>query len=389
MSSARDIDNLLHQFLKIGPNGCCVSINRGEETIYENYVGYADNAKTRPLGPENIFRLYSMTKVVAALCGLIQYERGAFLLSDPISDYLPEYKEMKVQVRREDGSWELVKSKQPILMRHAFSMGVGMLAHDGSPTDETHKAVHERLGGPKACNKYDHLTEIRALAEVPMLWEPGTHWQYGQGLDLMAAVVEVTSGMKLGDFMKKEIFEPLGMKDTAYRLSGDMGERLVDCALGSDVPPGLSDFLIRGEDRCLQPDAVYECAATGLVSTLRDYTRLAKMLSNGGRLGNVRIVGRKSIDLMRRNQLTDTQLGEFRTTYLNGYGYGLGVRTMMDPAMGGSNGSVGEFGWTGLLGTWVSVDPEENTSIVYMHQSFPNQEEYAHLRMRAAANGLF
>ena len=103
----------------------------------------------------------------------------------------------------------------------------------------------------------------------------------------------------------------------------------------------------------------------------------------------MQIVGRKSIDLMRRNQLTETQLGEFRTTYLNGYGYGLGVRTMMDPAMGGSNGSVGEFGWTGLLGTWVSVDPEEKTSIVYMHQSFPNHEEYAHLRMRAVANGLF
>ncbi len=389
MSTAKDVDNLLRHFLEIGPNGCCVSINRGEETIYENYVGFADNAKTRPLGPENVFRLYSMTKVVAALCGLIQYERGAFLLSDPISDYLPEYREMKVQVRREDGSWELVPSKQPILMRHAFSMGVGMLAHDGSPTDETNRAVHERLGGPKSCNKYDHLTEIRALAEVPMLWEPGTHWQYGQGLDLMAAVVEVTSGMKLGDFMKKEIFEPLGMKDTAYRLSGDMESRMTDCALGSDVSPAFASFFIQGEDRCLQPDAIYECAATGLVSTLPDYTKLAKMLACGGRLGDVQIVGRKSIDLMRRNQLTETQLDEFRTTYLNGYGYGLGVRTMMDPAMGGSNGSVGEFGWTGLLGTWVSIDPEENTSIVYMHQSFPNHEDYAHLRMRAVANGLF
>ncbi len=389
MSTYRDIDRLLEHFLTLGPNGACVTINKGEDTIYENYLGFADNEKTRPLGPDSVFRLYSMTKVVAALCGLIQYERGAFLLSDPISDYLPEYKDMKVQVHREDGGWDLVESRQPILMRHAFSMGVGMLAHDGSPTDETHQAVHQRLGGPKTCNKYDHLTEIRALSEVPMLWEPGTHWQYGQGLDLMAAVVEVTSGMKLGDFMRREIFEPLGMNDTGYRLRGDMGERLVDCALGSDVPPGVAAMFIHGEDRCLQPDAVYECAATGLVSTLRDYTKLAKLLANGGRLGDVQLVGRKSIDLMRRNQLTETQLREFRTTYLNGYGYGLGVRTMMDPAMGGSNGSVGEFGWTGLLGTWVSVDPEENTSIVYMHQSFPNHEEYAHLRLRAVANGLF
>ena len=390
MSTAHDIDRLLRHFLEIGPaKGCCVSVSRGEETLYENYAGFADLAMTRPLGPENVFRMYSMTKVVAALCGLIQYERGAFLLSDPVSDYLPEYGNMRVQRKREDGSWELVESRQPILMRHAFSMGVGMLAHDGSPADETMKAVRERLGGPKSCNKYDHLTEIRALAEVPMLFEPGTHWQYGQGLELMAAVVEVTSGMKLGDFMRKEIFEPLGMKDTAYRLSGDMDSRMVECALGGDVSPGFAAFLTKAEDRCLQPDAIYECASTGLVSTLPDYTKLAKLLANGGRLGDVQIVGRKSIDLMRRNQLSEQQLREFRSTYLAGYGYGLGVRTMMDPAAGGSNGSVGEFGWSGLLGTWVSVDPEEKTSIVYMHQSFPNREEYAHLRMRAVANGLF
>lgn len=389
MSTTKDIDRLLHHFLEKGPNGCCISVSRGEETIYENYVGYADNAKTRPLGPENVFRLYSMTKVVSALCGLIQYERGAFLLSDPISEYLPEYKNMRVQVRREDGSWELRESKQPILMRHAFSMGVGMLAHDGSPADETMKAVRARLGGPKSCNKYDHLTETRALAEVPMLWEPGTHWQYGQGLELMAAVVEVTSGMKLGDFMRKEIFGPLGMKDTAYRLSGDMESRLAECALGKDVSPAFAAFLTQAEDRCIQPDAVYECAATGLLSTLPDYTKLAKMLACGGRLGDVQIVGRKSIDLMRRNQLNETQLGEFRNNYLSGYGYGLGVRTMMDPAAGGSNGSIGEFGWSGLLGTWVAMDPEEKTSIVYMHQAFPNLEEYAHPRIRAVVNGVF
>ena len=389
MSTTHDVHSLMERFLELGPYGCCVSINRGRDTIYEHYLGYADAEKKRPLGEKSVFRLYSMTKVVAALCGLIQYERGAFLLSDPVSEYLPEYKEMQVQVRREDGGWDLVPSKQPILMRHAFSMGVGMLAHDGSPADEANKAVHARLGGPKSCNKYDHLTEVRALAEVPMLWEPGTHWQYGQGLELMAAVVEVTSGMKLGDFMRREIFEPLGMNDTGYRLSGDMGSRLVDCALGKDVNPGFAAFLGQAEDRCIQPDAVYECAATGLLSTLPDYTKLAKLLANGGRLGDVQIVGRKSIDLMRRNQLSDTQLKEFRSTYLEGYGYGLGVRTMMDPAKGGSNGSVGEFGWTGLLGTWVSIDPEEKTSIVYMHQSFPNLEEYAHLRMRAVANGLF
>lgn len=390
MSTFQDIDNLMQHILsKRGPAGCCVAITRGEETIYEKYFGYADVAETQPLTPEHVFRQFSMTKPLAAVCGLIQLERGAFLLSDPISDYLPEYKHMQVQVKREDGTWELQESKTPITLRHAFSMGVGMLAHDGSPTDLRSQEIHEGLGGKKLCNKYDHLTEVKALAGVPMLWEPGTHWQYGVGLELMGAVVEVTSGMKLGEFMKKNIFDPLDMTETGYRYIGNMADRMVECAVcdreGKRVPL-VGEWL---EDRLLQPDSIYECSSTGILSTLRDYTKFAKMLANGGRLGDVQIVGRKSLDLMRRNQLSETQLAEFRNTYLNGYGYGLGVRTMMDPAMAGSNGSIGEFGWSGLLGTWLSVDPEEKTSIVYMHHTFPNMEEYAHLRLRSVVNGLF
>ena len=391
MSEFRDLDHLLESFLgmKNGPAGCSLSVSRGEETLYEKCFGFADCAKTKALTTDAVFRQFSMTKVVAALCGLIQYERGAFLLTDPISDYLPEYRQMKVQRRRPDGSWEVTDSQRPILLRDAFCMGVGMLAHDGSPCDLEMQRIRASLGGRKLCNKYDHLTEIRAFSDVPMLWEPGTHWQYGEGLELMSAVVEVTSGMRLGEFMQKNIFEPLGMTDTAYRLKGDMQERLVECAMrneAGELYPAGFDFL---EDRCIQPDAVYECASTGLLSTLEDYTKFAKMLANGGCLGDVRIVGRKSIDLMRRNFLTETQLAEFRSNpYRAGYGYGLGVRTMMDPAGGGCNGSVGEFGWSGFLGTWMAVDPEEKTSVVFMQQVFPNLEGYCHPRIRAAVNGL-
>ena len=392
MSRFEDLDRLLESFLRLenGPMGCALSVSRGEETIYEKYFGYADCTKTRVLTPDAVFRQFSMTKVVTALCGLIQYERGAFLLTDPISDYLPEYKHMKVQVPRPDGGWDVVDSQRPILLRDAFCMGVGMLAHDGSPCDLEMQRIRASLGGRKTCNKYDHLTEIRAFAGVPMMWEPGTHWQYGEGLELMSAVVEVTSGMGLGEFMKKNIFEPLGMKDTAFRLTEDTRARLVECSRrneAGEVVPASFEFL---EDRCIQPDAIYECASTGLLSTLGDYTKFTKMLANGGRLGDVQIVGRKSIDLMRRNLLTETQLAEFQNSpYRAGYGYGMGVRTMMDPAAGGCNGSVGEFGWSGFLGTWMAADPEEKTSVVFMQQTFPNLEEYCHLRLRSVVNGLF
>lgn len=389
MSTIQDVKNLMQHFLDIGPVGCCVSINQGEETLFEHYCGYADAARTKALGPEHYFRMFSMTKVVAALCGLIQYERGMFKLDDPISDYLPEYKHMRVQVKREDGGWDIVDSKVPITLRHAFSMGVGMLAHDGSPTDVETGKMHQRLGGDKNSNLYDHLTETRALASVPMLWEPGTHFQYGVGLELMAAVVEVTSGMGLGDFMQKNIFDPLGMKDTGYRFSGDMQRLTVDGVMrGADGSFSIHPMM-QMMDRLTMPDSVYECASTGLISTLRDYTKFAKMLACGGRLGEVQIVGRKSINLMRQNMLNAQQLKDFDAFhYLPGYGYGMGVRTMMDLSQG-CNSSVGEFGWTGLMGTWVGIDPEEKTSVVYMHQMFPNMEGYMHPRIRAVANGLF
>lgn len=391
MSKFHDVDRLMKHFLEMenGPVGCAVSIAQGEETLFEESYGYADYKKSKLLAPDAVFRQFSTTKVIAALCGMIQYERGYFLMNDPVSEYLPEYKHMTVQVKRPDGGWDLVESKVPMLMRHAFSMSVGMLAHDGSPADLEMQRIRASMGGNKLCNKYDHLTEVKAFGAVPMLWEPGTHWQYGQGLDIMGAVVEATSGMGLGDFMKKEIFEPLDMKDTCYRFSGDIKERLVDAAMRNENGE-LYAYPTHEMDRCSQPDAIYESAATGLLSTVGDYAKFAKMLANGGRLGDAQIVGRKTIDLMRRNQLTDVQLGEFHdSAYRTGYGYGLGVRTMMDPAAGGSNGSVGEFGWSGLLGTWVAVDPDEKTSIVYMHQTYPNLEEYAHLRLRAVANGLF
>ena len=396
MSTFRDVDRLMEHFLEVGPVGCCLAVTQGEDTIYEKYFGTADGAGTTPLAPEHVFRQYSMTKVLAAICGLIQLERGAFLLNDPISAYLPEYKHMQVQVQREDGSFDTVESKTPITLRHAFSMSVGMMGAPDTLTGQRYREVHEKLGGNKILNAYDHLTEVRAMAEIPMLWEPGTSWQYSVGLELMTAVVEVTSGMKLADFMQKEIFDPLGMKDSGYHFKGDMADRLVDCTQRNAEGKAeklVADFM---EDRSYQPDFIYQCASTGVLSTLPDYTKFAKMLANGGRLGDVRIVGRKSIDLLRRNQLSDQQLFDMHnrslftgSNYLKGYGYGMGVRTMLDPALGGSNGSVGEFGWCGMMGTYLSVDPDEKTSIVYMHQIMPNMEEYTHLRLRSVVNGLF
>ena len=141
------------------------------------------------------------------------------------------------------------------------------------------------------------------------------------------------------------------------------------------------------DDR-LQEDAVYEGGGAGLFSTVPDYLAFTQMLAAGGTYRGHHYIGRKTIDLMRQNQLNETQLKDFRNSYLAGYGYGLGVRTMMDPAAGYSPTSIGEFGWTGMAGTYTSIDPSEGFSVVYMHQLDPNMEEEHHHRIRSVAYGL-
>jgi CubicO group peptidase (beta-lactamase class C family) len=224
-----------------------------------------------------------------------------------------------------------------------------------------------------------------AMAEAPAAFEAGTHFLYGYGHDIIAALIQLTSGKKLGIFLREEIFEPLGMTSTGYRYFGDIKERLAPVYVQNNT--GWFEKSADRQDYLMEPNAKLERGGAGLFSTIPDYLKFTQMLANGGTYNGSRIIGRKTIDLMRQNQLSKQQLRDFGGTYLAGYGYGLGVRTMMDPAAGCSNTSVGEFGWTGALGTWTSIDPSEGVSVVYMHQTSPNMEEYHHLRVRAAAYG--
>lgn len=232
----------------------------------------------------------------------------------------------------------------------------------------------------------DLQSVIRAVAAVPMAFDPGEHWMYGLGHDLVAALVEVISGKSIGSFLREEVFEPLGMQDTDYRYRGDIAERMA--TIYSIEPDGSRKPVEGIFDMFHAPDAKYEGGGSGLYSTLHDYLKFSQMLANGGQYNGQKLIGRKTIDLMRTNYLDDTKLSEYRSTpYHAGYGYGLGVRTLMDKAMANSNSSLGEFGWSGMAGTWVSIDPSEGLSIVYLHQTYPHLEEHHHLRVRAAVYG--
>lgn len=177
--------------------------------------------------------------------------------------------------------------------------------------------------------KYDLLTEIDAMSEVPVAFEPGTRFLYGFGHELVAGLIQVVSGKKVSEFLKEELFEPLGMNSTGYRFFGDIRDRMA-VMYHRDEDGTLTDVSEKYDDR-LQEDAVYEGGGAGLFSTVPDYLAFTQMLAAGGTYRGHHYIGRKTIDLMRQNQLNETQLKDFRNSYLAGYGYGLGVRTMMDP----------------------------------------------------------
>ncbi|MFK4304178.1 CubicO group peptidase (beta-lactamase class C family) [Paenibacillus sp. RC254] len=382
MSRFEKVDQLLQQFIANGPAGCGCAIAQNGQVLYEGYHGYADLEARKPITEDTVYRLFSMTKVIVCAAALMLYERGQFLLNEPLYEYLPEYRNSYVFKTAPNGHTYMDKAETPILIKHIFNMSAGLpYASEYSDTGKAMQKVITALKDKQG--KYDLRAEIKALSEVPLAFEPGTRWLYGYGHDLVAGLIEVISGKLLGQFLKDEIFDPLGMKNTGYRYRGDIESRMASFYQRTDTGEleKIEGFL----DEHHQPDAVYESGGAGLYSTVKEYLTFSQMLSNGGTIDGVRLLGRKTIDLMRTNHLSTAQLSDFTNSYHTGYGYGLGVRTLIDKAAGHANSSIGEFGWSGAAGTWVSIDPSEQFSVVYMHQLAPNMEEYHHLRLRAAA----
>lgn len=384
MSDFNDLSKLLESITQHGPSGCGCGVAKEGKILYEGYFGLADIELSKPISADTVYRLWSMTKVIICTAALMLFERGKYLLNEPLYAYFPEYKDLNRVQTDPNGNISIVPVHHPMLVKHAFTMSVGMpYGGNNSYTAKEMAKVQAELR--KNVGKYNLRTEIKAMSQVPIAFEPGTHWLYGYGHDLVAGLIEVVSGMPVGTFLQKEIFEPLGMHSTGYRFHDDIEDRMATMYQRSG--DGTLSKTIGLRDAYHQPDALLESGGAGLYSTVRDYLRFTQMLANGGELDGVTIIGRKTIDLMRRNQLNAIQLKDFTNSYLAGYGYGLGVRTMMDPAAGNYNGSIGEFGWTGYAGTWTAIDPSEGFSIVYMHQLEPNMEEYVHHRVRATAYG--
>ncbi|WP_186577228.1 serine hydrolase domain-containing protein [Aquibacillus kalidii] len=369
---------LLNSFVEKGPAGCSLNVMRDGEKLFEDYIGYSDIETKTPITDESIFRIYSMTKVVTCTAALMLYERGLFLLNDPVENYLPEYKNIQVNRTNEHGEVYAFPSTRPIRIKDLFTMTSG-LPYPGNG-DETEQQISSLMGTLMEDKRVTIRDLSKALTSIPLAFDPGTQWRYGLSHDVLGVLIEVVSGKTFGDFLKENIFDPLEMKDTFFKIPEEKKHRLVSLYNRSEDGILTKNLSV---DEQFHPDTSLELGGAGLLSTLSNYSCFAHMLACGGVGNRQRIIGEKTIKLMTTNHLNAEQMTYFNWDYLRGYGYGLGVRTMIDRAEGGANSSIGEFGWSGLAGTWVLIDPKEKLSAVYMQQMFPNFEAYQQPRLRS------
>lgn len=358
--------------------GNSVVIYKDGKKVFEYSSGYSDlEKKIKKTGKEQLY-IYSCSKVATVTAALQLYEQGKFLLSDPLYEYLPEFKKMYVK----DGD-RIKAAENPITIRDLFTMTAGLSYATNTPAFEKARKLTD--------GKMDTRTVIKCLAEEPLLFEPGARWNYSLCHDVLAVLAEVVSVMGFSEYMKKHIFEPLDMNNSYYHAPNDViispqyiyeiqdTKNIVELQQKEHttgvVKRAYGNELVFGEN--------YDSGGAGIITTVDDYAKFAAALANSGTgLNNNRILSSATVKLMKTNQLNEAQRKTMNWRRLRGYGYGLGVRTLIDKAESGSNSSIGEIGWGGAAGATIIADTEEKVALFYAHHMLNPQEEYYQPRLR-------
>lgn len=360
------IDNLIQTEIedkKIA--GASVLVYKDGEMCFDKQYGYADIENKKPIEKDTIFRLYSCTKPITATALMILFERGELDLEYPLHKYIPAYEEMKIV----DEQGNLTDCKTDITIRDLLNMTSGLVYpggwfEAGRHAEPLFEEIISKLGTPDALTT---LEIAERMAELPLYFEPGSMWNYGTSADVLGAVIEIISGMKLSEFMKKEIFDPLGMKDTAFYVPSDKWERFSRLYMPTENGIALYEGNHLGISDYKTPPK-FESGGAGLVSTVDDYMRFARMLLNGGELEGVRILSENTVSFMTQNHMTDQQYYSMQYGSTKGYGYGSFMRVLKNTALATTNGDEGEYGWDGWTGTYFTVNPKKNLIIVYFIQ---------------------
>jgi CubicO group peptidase (beta-lactamase class C family) len=376
-------------------------IARHDKIVYVDTWGMRDREAGKPMTADTIFRIYSMSKPITSVAVMMLYEEGKFFLNDPVARYIPELANLEVAVSTADGGTRAESDgtqsrtigtgdetkagltrkpgRQPTirdLLRHTAGFTYGVFGN--TEVDQQYRQAQMLVDHPSL---EDFVTK---LGQIPLQYEPGSRWHYSVSVDVLGRLVEVTSGMKLGDFLEERIFRPLGMKDTAFTVPAEKADRFAQLYSPKGTGEGTDVFLSQPTSRELvvardfanrnfQPGATFQSGGGGLVSTAMDYLRFCQMLLNGGALDGVRLLSPMTIALMTTDQLGDVPAGFSR----HGATFGLGFAVTEDQGEIGELGSVGEYNWGGAAGTRFWIDPKQDLIGIFMVQSLPHRTRLA------------
>jgi CubicO group peptidase (beta-lactamase class C family) len=342
------------------PGAVALVARRGEIAYFESF-GQRDPASGAPMARDSIFRIYSMTKPIVSVAAMMLWEEGRFLLSDPIGKFLPELG--TVSVAAGPSAAERAPAERPItiqdLLRH--TSGLTYEFRGNGPVHKLYMAA--RIYSRDQTN----ADQVTALSKLPLLHQPGTQWEYGRSTDVVGRLIEVLSGVPLGEYLQQHILGPLKMVDTAFHVPTALQARLAE-GFAKDPDTGSGVQLVNVKD---QPK--FESGGGGLVSTAGDYARFLQMLLNKGSFDGARYLSRKTIELMTADHLGP--ITGAPDLLLPGYGFGLGFAVRLQPGISHVPGSVGQYFWGGLAGTTFWVDPAEQLFAIMMIQA-PGQRDY-------------
>jgi CubicO group peptidase (beta-lactamase class C family) len=348
--------------------GAVTLVMRHGKVAWLKAQGARDREAAKPMETDSIFRICSMSKAITSLAVMMLYEEGRFLLDDPVSKYIPEFKNPKVLVKPASGAPYTIPATRGITIRNLLTHTSGLTYTWNPDLGQMYHDAHVADG----LSPYDGTIgdSVKKLAGLPLLFNPGERFEYSLGLDVLGYLVEVVSGMPFDQFLRTRIFEPLGMHDTFFYVPDNKLDRLAT-AYAWDDKEGLKRFpdtpVVEGPfsytaDYPYHGPRKLFSGGGGLTSTAPDYARFCQLMLNGGKAGNVRLIGRKTVELM-----THDQLGKIGPDQAFGLGFGIdGVKTPLAEL-----GSVGEYNWGGFFYTTFNIDPKEDMITVFMAQLHP------------------
>ena len=368
--------------------GCSLRVYEKGRPVFSYDCGVSSLETGKKMRGDEFFWIYSCSKVATVTGALRLVEDGIILINDPVYDYIPEWRDVKV--RRPDGT--LSSPASPVTVGDLFSMTAGLDYNLNSQTVQRLKS-----GTEGKCPTGDFA---RAMASEPLWFDPGTKWRYSLCHDVLAGLVAIVSGMPFRDYMRKNVFGPLGMNETFYhadeRVLARMAEQYTFVADGSGIITDITEAQKNGTDAKSGHftnvgkgnshifGTEYDSGGAGIVTTADDYAKLCGALANGGRNADgERIISEAAIKLMTTNRLSEEiRHRDFNWSALRGYGYGLGVRVNISPAESGSVSPVGEFGWGGAAGASVVCDTESGVGAFFVQHTLNPREEWYQPRLR-------